>query len=145
MVRVRTQTWAALDLSCPLPAPGQFPRPLWLLLHPFCGLPAAAGLPTPSLAPQYCHTAGDSTGLRVGGQRAHGHIVRRVEAVPDASISRPWISVSAQDQVHKHILNLSLRKRLITRRRESPQKTGLYSPEVSMSPKTGKGQKRFPV
>ena len=144
-VRVRTQTWATLDLSCPLPAPGQFPRPLQLLLHPFCGLPVAAGLPSPSLAPQYCHTAGDSMGLRVGGQRAQGHTVRRVEAVPDASISRPWISVSAQGQVHKLILNLILRKYLITRWRGSLQKTGLYSSRVSVSPKTGKGQKRFPV
>lgn len=46
-------------------------------------------------------------GLRVGGRDAHGHTVRR--AVPDASISRPWISVSAQGQVYKHILNLILR------------------------------------
>ena len=84
-------------------------------------------------------------GLRVGGQRAHGHTVRRVEAVPDASISRPWISVSAQGQVHKHILNLILRKRLITQWRESLQKTGLYLSKVSMSPKTGKGQKGFPI
>lgn len=73
-VRVRTQTWAALDLSCPLPALGQFPQLLWLPLHPFCGLPAAARLPTPSLSTVLPHGRGQhgAEGGWAACPRSHG-------------------------------------------------------------------------
>lgn len=69
-------------LSCPLPAPRPVPSaslaPAPSLLWPASRSQAPYTLLSTVLCP-----AGDNMGLRVGGQRAHGHTVRRVEAVPD--------------------------------------------------------------
>lgn len=70
----------------PRPPPPSLPPPARsLFTTDVCHMPAAAGLPTPFPAPQYFHVAGESMGLREGGQRAQGHMVRRAEAVPDAN------------------------------------------------------------
>ena len=108
-LRVQVARGQDSDLGSPLPflhspcscpggsRPSCFPQPLWppppslprparsLFTADVCHMPAAAVLPTPFPAPQYFHGAGKSTGLREGGQRAQGHMVRRAEAVPDAS------------------------------------------------------------
>ena len=164
---VRTQTWAACCLSCPVPdsclvAPG----PAASLSPPACPFPSLwwetarsppltfiasqqhARAPTPFTCSRYRaagrryfhHGAGESTRLREGGQLAQGHMAGRAEVVLDScGYSRPDQSMRTGLDTNASPEPHHEQMSDPLTWRESLQKTSLYSSKLPGSWKTKKG------